>query len=168
MRICAATRDVLFWIPTREAGLVRENSDAIPENAVVRVSGNVIDGPPPQLVADDQHRRHRAWERDVPQFKEGGELWDTQVYGVLDGRRERGVSATLIDLPEIAGYRGQQSLCRITTLGSAFLSDRFAVSEWVWPKGVELPKECVPGPARYRRDLARTSEERPSLVGQHP
>ena len=47
MRICAATRDVLFWIPTREAVLVRENADAIPGNAVVRVSGNVIDGPAP-------------------------------------------------------------------------------------------------------------------------
>ncbi|QJW94623.1 GP88 family protein [Frigoriglobus tundricola] len=47
MRICAATRDVLFWIPTREVALVRENADAIPENAVVRVSGNVIDGPAP-------------------------------------------------------------------------------------------------------------------------
>ncbi len=47
MRICAATRDVLFWIPTREAALVRDHADAIPPNAVVRVSGNVIDGPAP-------------------------------------------------------------------------------------------------------------------------
>lgn len=47
MRICAATRDVLFWIPTREVALVRENAAAIPDNAVVRVSGNVIDGPAP-------------------------------------------------------------------------------------------------------------------------
>lgn len=47
MRICAATRDVRFWIPTREAALVREHAAAIPPNAVVRVSGNVIDGPAP-------------------------------------------------------------------------------------------------------------------------
>lgn len=47
MRICAATRDVLFWIPTREAALVREHAGAIPGNAVVRVSGTLIDGPPP-------------------------------------------------------------------------------------------------------------------------
>lgn len=47
MRICAATRDMLFWIPTREVALVRENADSIPENAVVRVSGNVIDGSAP-------------------------------------------------------------------------------------------------------------------------
>lgn len=47
MRICRATRDVLFWIPTREAALVREHAGAIPDNAVVRVSGTMIDGPPP-------------------------------------------------------------------------------------------------------------------------
>jgi hypothetical protein len=55
VRICAATRDVPFWIPTREAALVCENAGAIPGNAVVRVSGNVLDGPPPGMVADDQH-----------------------------------------------------------------------------------------------------------------
>lgn len=47
MQICAATRDVLFWIPTRETALVRDHATAIPPNAVVRVSGNVIDGPVP-------------------------------------------------------------------------------------------------------------------------
>jgi hypothetical protein len=47
MRICAATKGVLFWIPTREAALVRENVDAIPGNVVVRVSGNVVDGSAP-------------------------------------------------------------------------------------------------------------------------
>ncbi|MFO0824964.1 MAG: hypothetical protein U0792_17895 [Gemmataceae bacterium] len=47
MRICEATRDVLFWIPTREIALVRENATAIPANAIVRVSGNLIDGPAP-------------------------------------------------------------------------------------------------------------------------
>lgn len=72
MQICAATRDVLFWIPTREVNLVRENAGVIPENALVRVSGNVVDGPAPgwwpttSTVVTD----HR--DATCPSSKEGG------------------------------------------------------------------------------------------------
>jgi hypothetical protein len=65
------------------------------------------------------------------------------------------------DLLELAGKRGPHALYRITALGNAFRSDRFAVPEYVCPKGVELPKECVPGPAWYLRDLTRP---RPAFV----
>lgn len=47
MTICAGIRDMLFWIPTREAQLVREHADCIPENAIVRLSAAMIDGPAP-------------------------------------------------------------------------------------------------------------------------
>ena len=44
----AYIRDMLFWIPTREAQLVREHADLIPENAIVRLSPAMIDGPAPK------------------------------------------------------------------------------------------------------------------------
>lgn len=72
MRICAATRDVLFWIPTREAGLVRENADAIPSNAVVRVSGNVIDGPAPTWWPTTSTVVTDSRQATCPSSKEGG------------------------------------------------------------------------------------------------
>ena len=48
LRICTELRDVLFWIPTREAAVVKECQDAIPDNARVRLSGHMIDGPAPK------------------------------------------------------------------------------------------------------------------------
>jgi hypothetical protein len=72
MRICAATRDVLFWIPTREATLVRENAAAIPENAVVRVSGTVIDGPPPSWWPTTSTVVSDPREATCPSSKNGG------------------------------------------------------------------------------------------------
>ena len=72
MQICAATRDVLFWIPTREATLVRENAAAIPGNAVVRVSGNVIDGPPPTWWPTTSTVVTDPEEASCPSSREGG------------------------------------------------------------------------------------------------
>lgn len=72
MRICAATRDVLFWIPTREVGLVRENADSIPENAIVRVSGNVIDGPAPTWWPTTSTVVSDPKKAICPSSKEGG------------------------------------------------------------------------------------------------
>jgi hypothetical protein len=72
MRICAATRDVLFWIPTREIALVRENAGAIPGNAVVRVSGNVIDGPAPTWWPTTSTVVTDPAAATCPSSKEGG------------------------------------------------------------------------------------------------
>lgn len=49
LRICATVRDVLFWAPTREHGLLSQlDPAAVPENLVIRLSGNLIDGTPPK------------------------------------------------------------------------------------------------------------------------
>lgn len=50
IRIASAVRDVCFWLPTREASLLRDiNPRTVPENLRVRLSGNMIDGPVPQF-----------------------------------------------------------------------------------------------------------------------
>jgi hypothetical protein len=72
MRICAATRDVLFWIPTREAALVRDHAAVIPENATVRVSAAVIDGPPPGFWPTTSTVVSARGEATCPSSKEGG------------------------------------------------------------------------------------------------
>lgn len=49
--VAQAVPDVSFWLPTREAKTVRavlKEIGAFPENLVVRVSGAMIDGPPPK------------------------------------------------------------------------------------------------------------------------
>lgn len=49
LRICSAVRDVLFWAPTREHGLLSQiDPGDVPENLVIRLSGNLIDGKPPK------------------------------------------------------------------------------------------------------------------------
>lgn len=55
--ICAGIRAMLFWIPTRGAQLVREHADCIPENAIVRLSAAMFDGPTPRRWSP---RRRRA------------------------------------------------------------------------------------------------------------
>lgn len=49
IRICSTVRDVLFWAPTREASLLAQlTPEDVPENLVLRLSGNLIDGKPPK------------------------------------------------------------------------------------------------------------------------
>ena len=47
--------DIVFWLPTREYGLVlqyMEQYGAFPDNLTVRLSAYMIDGPPPYTIAD--------------------------------------------------------------------------------------------------------------------
>lgn len=126
----------------------------------------------------DQGHRHvthkigwrKCYVRVLQLFQHRGAMTTGQVGDMFEGSLAATVRKTPsellhFDLLELAGKRGPHALYRITTLGNAFLSDRFAVPEFVWPKGVELPKECVPGPARYLRALARTSTEGDSASG---
>jgi hypothetical protein len=47
VRIPGAVRDVLFWGPTREGGLLAQiTADDLPENLILRLSYNKIDGKP--------------------------------------------------------------------------------------------------------------------------
>lgn len=39
--------EVSFWLPTREAGMLKKFPSPIPSNLVIRVSGTMIDGPVP-------------------------------------------------------------------------------------------------------------------------
>lgn len=45
--VAAHVRDVLFWMPTREAEVLRACADQIPPNLTVRLSATLIDGDPP-------------------------------------------------------------------------------------------------------------------------
>ena len=47
IQICAHTRGVLHWLPSREYETVRLCQDEIPENPVIRLSSVMVDGPPP-------------------------------------------------------------------------------------------------------------------------
>lgn len=50
VEVCNQTPGTKHWLPTREAGIVNEYLKAhgdFPENLCVRVSGTMIDGPPP-------------------------------------------------------------------------------------------------------------------------
>jgi len=40
--------EVQFWLPTRETKMIKTYTKGVPHNLVVRVSGAMIDGPPPQ------------------------------------------------------------------------------------------------------------------------
>jgi len=49
IRIAGAVRDVLFWAPTREHSLLKTvKPSELPENLLIRLSGNLIDGKPPK------------------------------------------------------------------------------------------------------------------------
>ena len=92
LRICAAVRDVLMWMPSREHALVRSlKPSEVPENLVIRLSGNLIDGKPPMgwpttstVVSDideascpssieggscDENECDACWSRDVKTVK---------------------------------------------------------------------------------------------------
>ena len=44
--ICRHTRDILHWLPTREAEIVHACADEAPDNLVIRLSAPMIDGKP--------------------------------------------------------------------------------------------------------------------------
>ena len=46
-QVAVHTREVLHWLPTQEYDIVRQFSDDIPENLVIRLSAQMIDGEPP-------------------------------------------------------------------------------------------------------------------------
>ncbi len=46
-QIAKHTRDVLHWLPTQEYEIVREYSETIPDNLVIRLSAQMVDGEPP-------------------------------------------------------------------------------------------------------------------------
>lgn len=45
--VARSTPDILHWLPTREYEVVKAVANEIPENLVVRLSANMIDGQPP-------------------------------------------------------------------------------------------------------------------------
>jgi hypothetical protein len=46
-QVAIHTRDVLHWLPTQEYDMVREFSEDIPKNLVIRLSAQMVDGEPP-------------------------------------------------------------------------------------------------------------------------
>jgi len=53
VQVCRLTPTIRHWLPTRELSMVRQwirsnVAGALPENLIVRVSGTMIDGPPPK------------------------------------------------------------------------------------------------------------------------
>jgi len=47
--LCRSVRDVLFWGPTREPGLLKLiKPEDVPDNLTIRLSGNLLNGKPPK------------------------------------------------------------------------------------------------------------------------
>jgi hypothetical protein len=46
-QVAMHTRDILHWLPTQEYNVVREFSEPIPDNLVIRLSAQMLDGQPP-------------------------------------------------------------------------------------------------------------------------
>lgn len=50
MAVCERTPGTTHWLPTKELALVRQYAGAVPKNLTIRVSGLMIDGPPPKYA----------------------------------------------------------------------------------------------------------------------
>lgn len=48
--VCRQCPETQFWLPTREKQIVKDSGPA-PENLTIRVSGTLIDGPPPANIS---------------------------------------------------------------------------------------------------------------------
>jgi hypothetical protein len=46
-QVAMHTRDVLHWLPTQEYDVIRDFSEPIPENLVIRLSAQMLDADPP-------------------------------------------------------------------------------------------------------------------------
>lgn len=63
--------DTKFWLPTREASIVRMYIDKLPPNLVVRVSGMWIDGKPPEFPNTSTVVTDKA-KVTCPAYNQGG------------------------------------------------------------------------------------------------
>ena len=87
--VCKLTPETSHWLPTREAKFLPLNTDSIPKNLIIRLSGHKIDKPAagfwpwtstvvtvekscPAAEQDNQCKDCRAcWTRDVPNIAYG-------------------------------------------------------------------------------------------------
>ena len=87
--VCKLTPGTRHWLPTREAKFLPLNTDSIPKNLIIRLSGHKIDKPAPGFwpwtstvvtvekscpaaEQDNQCKDYRAcWTRDVPNIAYG-------------------------------------------------------------------------------------------------
>ena len=87
--VCKLTPDTAHWLPTREAKFLPLNSDSIPKNLIIRLSGHKIDKPAPgfwpwtstvvtvekSCPAAEQGNQcldcRACWTRDVPNIAYG-------------------------------------------------------------------------------------------------
>ena len=90
VNIATKCPDTKFWLPTREQQMVREflvSGKPIPPNLVIRVSGQMIDGPPPSgfpntsTVVTHVHQTCRAPDTDN-KCADCRQCWDGNVRNV--------------------------------------------------------------------------------------
>ena len=72
IRVCLETPDVCHWLPTREYAIVRACEHEIPENLTVRLSGHMVDGPPPADWPYTSTVVNRVKKATCPSSKHGG------------------------------------------------------------------------------------------------
>ena len=86
--VAEAVPDVKMWLPTREADLVRTVGQ-FPVNLTVRVSGNKIDGRPPDFPNTSTVSRNLSGEHLCPARTQGNSCggcracWDQEVENVV-------------------------------------------------------------------------------------
>ena len=77
-QVCRRCPDTKFWMPTREAKLIRQNFNRIPGNLTIRVSAAMVDGKPSKAFINTSsvHYEERAVGFSCPAPKQGGECRD--------------------------------------------------------------------------------------------
>lgn len=77
-QVCRRCPDTKFWMPTREAALIKRNAGFIPGNLTIRVSAAMIDGKPPASFYNTStvHFEEKAVGISCPAPKQNGECRD--------------------------------------------------------------------------------------------
>jgi hypothetical protein len=77
-QVCRRCPDTKFWMPTREAALIRRNRGYIPGNLTIRVSAAMVDGAPPKAFDNTStvHFEEKAVGFTCPAPKQGGQCGD--------------------------------------------------------------------------------------------
>jgi len=77
-QVCRRCPDTKFWMPTREAKLIRQNNGRIPGNLTIRVSATMVDGTPSKAFNNTStvHFEEKAVGFSCPAPKQGGECGD--------------------------------------------------------------------------------------------
>ena len=87
--VCEATPETSHWLPTREAKFLPLNTDSIPKNLTIRVSGTKVNGAAPSYWPWTSQVTDRKGEKNCPAPDQGGQCqscrqcWDRSVPNIV-------------------------------------------------------------------------------------